>query len=424
MLLLLIFYKSFKKSTMENHFYKKSIIAFIIILLFSAWAFCQGSWSSRAPFGGTPRWGSVSFTIGTKAYIGLGNDGTNKTDFWEYDQATNQWSPIAPFPGAGRYQAVAFAIGNKGYVGTGAAGLSFPYTPHYSDFWEYDPAVNQWSQKAAFPGTARFAAVGFSIGNKGYIGTGFDAFTYFLKDFWEYDQATNQWTQRTSFTGTGRMEAAGFSIGNKGYIGTGGNYMAGTLLFKDFWEFDPAGNQWSQKATFTGTGRSMAVGFAASGNGYIGLGGDFNSVAYGDFWEYNQGSNQWLPITTFAGTSRWLSTGFAIGNEGYVSTGGNFAPTYKDLWEFTPAPTGIQKINDDIAVSISPNPAADHLMIRFPEVTSGVITLMDLTGNEISTSAVDNRQEIIIPVSGLSKGVYLVRVLNHGSEVIQKVLVM
>ena len=42
----------------------------------------------------------------------------------------------------------------------------------YKDFWEYDPAANTWTQKADFGGTARYGAVGFSIGSKGYIGTG------------------------------------------------------------------------------------------------------------------------------------------------------------------------------------------------------------------------------------------------------------
>ena len=41
------------------------------------------------------------------------------------------------------------------------------------DFWEYDPAANTWTQKADFGGTARDGAVGFSIGSKGYIGTGY-----------------------------------------------------------------------------------------------------------------------------------------------------------------------------------------------------------------------------------------------------------
>ena len=64
-------------------------------------------------------------------------------------------------------------------------------------------------------------AVGFSIGSKGYIGTGLLIVTFHFKDFWEYDPATNTWTQKADFGGTARTNAVGFSIGSKGYIGTG-----------------------------------------------------------------------------------------------------------------------------------------------------------------------------------------------------------
>ena len=88
-----------------------------------------------------------------------------------------------------------------------------------------------WTQKADFGGTARSGAVGFSIGSKGYIGTGGIG----VKDFWEYDSAINIWTQKADFGGTARSGAVGFSIGSKGYIGTG------STAAKDFWEYDPAG---------------------------------------------------------------------------------------------------------------------------------------------------------------------------------------
>jgi hypothetical protein len=46
------------------------------------------------------------------------------------------------------------------------------------DFWEYDPATNTWKKKMDLGnGTSdnyRYGAVGFSIGTKGYIGTGFN----------------------------------------------------------------------------------------------------------------------------------------------------------------------------------------------------------------------------------------------------------
>ena len=87
-----------------------------------------------------------------------------------------------------------------------------------------------WTQKANFGGTARRAAVGFSIGTKGYIGTGSTS-TGYKNDFWEYNPSSNAWTQKANFGGTTRYAAVGFSIGAKGYIGTGGT----TTYKNDFW---------------------------------------------------------------------------------------------------------------------------------------------------------------------------------------------
>src|ERR1043165_6916777 len=78
-----------------------------------------------------------------------------------------------------------------------------------------------WIQKTSFAGAARQTSVGFSIGSKGYIGSGFDANQSGYNDFYEYDPLTNSWTQKANIGTIGRAEAVGFSIGNKGYIGTG-----------------------------------------------------------------------------------------------------------------------------------------------------------------------------------------------------------
>jgi len=79
--------------------------------------------------------------------------------------------------------------------------------------------TDEWTRKADFGGTARDSAVGFSIGTKGYIGTGYGG--GYTKDFYEYDPSTNNWTRKADFGGTARYFAVGFSIGTKGYIGTG-----------------------------------------------------------------------------------------------------------------------------------------------------------------------------------------------------------
>src|SRR5689334_11761766 len=106
--------------------------------------------------------------------------------------AQNTWTKKADFGGSARIVAVSFSVGNKGYIGTGS--LSTNSGPFVNDFWEYDANTNAWAQKADFGGSTRNNAVGFNIGNKGYIGTGWNAGTGQNNDFWEYDPGTNTWT--------------------------------------------------------------------------------------------------------------------------------------------------------------------------------------------------------------------------------------
>ena len=199
--------------------YITTILAMLYTFLCAPMLFAAADvWTQKADVGGTVRMWAVGFSIGTKGYIGTGADGSFRKDFWEYNPASNTWTQKADFGGAARSGAVGFSIGNKGYIGTGWDNSLF-----YKDFWEYDPAANTWAQKADFGGGTRNEAVGFSIGSKGYIGTGYDHSTAFkdYRDFWEYDPAANTWTQRADFGGTTRNFAVGFSIGSKGYIGTG-----------------------------------------------------------------------------------------------------------------------------------------------------------------------------------------------------------
>jgi N-acetylneuraminic acid mutarotase len=119
----------------------------------------------------------------------------------------------------------------------------------------------------------------FSIGSKGYIGTGTDANNYGLKDFWEYDSTTNIWTQKADFEGGPRFNAVGFSSGSKGYIVIGG---WDTTRLKDVWEYDPATNIWSQKADFPGGERMYGVGFSIGSKGYIGLGNNGRGAPWED----------------------------------------------------------------------------------------------------------------------------------------------
>lgn len=134
-------------------------------------------------------------------------------DFYSFDTGINSWTAVAPFGSIVRQGAVGFSIGSKGYMGTGHS------NGYLKDFWQCDTALDAWTQKADFGGTGRAWSVGFSINGKGYIGTGEDASTR-RNDFWEYDPSLNTWTQKASVVSNGRQNAVGFSIAGKGYTGT------------------------------------------------------------------------------------------------------------------------------------------------------------------------------------------------------------
>src|SRR4030066_2403834 len=130
----------------------KKIYFLTTFIFISVFSIAQGSWTQKTSFGGAARgYLPAGFSIGTKAYVGIGyNSSTYYNDFWEWDQTTNTWMQKANFIGSARIAVVSFAINGKGYVGTG----QFVST-NYNTFYEYDPVTNIWTAKASFPGTVR-----------------------------------------------------------------------------------------------------------------------------------------------------------------------------------------------------------------------------------------------------------------------------
>ena len=240
------------------------------------------------------------------------------------DSQANFWNQKASLPYSPAYGGVGFSIGNKGYIATGYVGGSYS-----QELWEWDPTINVWTQKANLPALGRARAYGFSIGLKGYLGGG-NNWSVTQNDFWEWDQLTNTWTQKTSVSAIPIHSAVCFSIGNLGYIGTGNPNFG-----NDFWEYNPILNTWSQKANFSGATRWEATGFSIGSKGYIGSGS--NGGQSKDFWEWDQSNNSWTQIPDLPGPGRSGAVGFSIGSKGYVGMGHGdiFSPGHlNDLWEY------------------------------------------------------------------------------------------
>jgi N-acetylneuraminic acid mutarotase len=296
-----------------------------------------GNWIELSDFEGVPRSDAVSFTIGNKAYIGTGYDGSDRlNDFWEYDPSINQWTRKSDFPGVPRNGAVGFGSNTRGYIGTGFDGVN-----KLKDFWEYDPSTDTWTQIPDFGGTARYGAAAFAIDNKGYVGTGYDGNS--LKDIWEYDPLTSQWIQKLSLGGGKRRDALAFVIEGKGYICTG---IDNGAYEDELWEYDAASNTWNKKRSivnktdddydddYTSIVGINKVAFSINGKGYVATGGQ--GSAGSDVWEYNPISDLWQQKTSLEASGRMEALGFSIGDLGYVVTGRNGSYYFDDIWGFQP----------------------------------------------------------------------------------------
>lgn len=252
------------------------------------------------------------------------------------------WVEMSSFNGTSRSGSVSFTIGDKGYV---VGGLDDD--DYLNETWEYDVTGNFWVEKnlienvdkemvPQFPGVERSLAVGFTINGKGYYGTGFDG-TNRLKDFYEYDPATDAWTQIADFPGTARYNAVGFSVGNYGYVGTG--YDGSEQ--KDFYRYNPSTDSWEEYNGFSGEKRQQAYTFKIDDVVYLG-GGIRNGAYEEDFYSFDGTSFTQLEdlddddddsddfeILVANGSA------FSINGKGYLATGLSGAVT-TNAWEYDP----------------------------------------------------------------------------------------
>jgi N-acetylneuraminic acid mutarotase len=310
-----------------------------------------GNWTQREDFGGTGRSEAAAFVVGTSAYVTTGLDFsgiTNKPyaqdtlgyyyDLWQYtpDASTDYTKPgnwngsggvqtqLDSFPGPARSGAVAFTIGDTGYVGTGYNSSN----QYLSDFYAYVPSTNTWVQEASFIGSPRADAVGFALGGKGYITTGFNG-TY-NSDCYQYDPATGQWKKVQAFPGTKCSEAVAFvSHDTTAYICTGSN-NGNTSTCNQLWAMEvspssPNGITWTEKRHISNFDtqsfddlyamiRQNAVAFVMGDFAYLTTGN--NGAERVDTWEYDIKNDLWYQETSFEGPAREGAVAFSINMNG------------------------------------------------------------------------------------------------------------
>ena len=300
----------------------------------------ENAWTQIGNFEGPVRYGALAFSLENIGYIAGGHDAGPINDFYQFSPDPENWILLSS--GSSPVNGTAFTLGNKAYV------------IDWTNFYEFDPDKGMWVSKTPFPGPGRIEMFAFSIGNKGYVGSGayWDGEkNVYLKDFWEFnpqDDITGtdingnpmgSWTQKVDFQGTGRLSGEGFSITNFGYVCSGYN----DIDLNDFWQYDPYstdngtdvnGNPmgaWSQKTDYPGPPGTEMVSFVINIKAYL-----FKD----ELWQYNPVTENWKQMADFPGQARYAPVGFAINNKGYVGTGtyneGGDDIYMDDFWEYLP----------------------------------------------------------------------------------------
>ncbi|MFD0794189.1 Kelch repeat-containing protein [Mucilaginibacter litoreus] len=300
-----------------------------------------GLWKQLADFPGLGRVRSFGFSIAGKGYILGGNaqSGFNShllNDLWEYDPVADHWTQKADYPGQAGEYIRGFVINGKAYVGTGfGQRLIIPGDdkPQNIDFWEYDPANNEWTRKANFAGEERESVISFAVNNVGYMGLGTnDDYSKNYKDFWKYDVAADKWTRVADYPGQGSFGMIGFALNGMGYAGLGGAWP--DVAANDFWKYDATADKWSQMADFSGDARAFSGYFVAGAEVFAGMGSTLAGTV-DDWYRYNPETNKWLKSTYLPGPARYDMINFTINGIGYIGTGN--PGLLKDFWKFTPA---------------------------------------------------------------------------------------
>ncbi|HVW15341.1 MAG TPA: IPT/TIG domain-containing protein [Mucilaginibacter sp.] len=232
---------------------------------------------------------------------------------WSQDiQLKDRWIWVNTTPFAAESALGSFTINNTSYV---VAPAVIGLAPQVFYLWKFNPTDLSW-QQINIP-------VNFSKGimtctaTKAYLYT-----TDITNNFWEYDPASNIWSQKATYPAGTRYSGTMFTIGTKIYLGLGQSselYGGNNPPDNTLYQYDISADSWTQKASYPADAYTEVLNAASMvfGNKAI-VFGDANVQDYNKVFSYDPSSDTWTAKADFNSNTNGKNA-FVYNNYGFVA---------------------------------------------------------------------------------------------------------
>ncbi len=229
-------------------------------------------------------------------------------------QVLNKWIMVSDqVPFSGYTNSGAFTINGISYVIASSKDV-FDAKKYV---WKFNPEDFSW-EKSEIPFAFNSAQVTVA-GNKAYLYCQAD-----LNNFWEYDPASNHWTKKATYMAGMRQSGVIVSVGQYIYFGMGrapqpfGNFLPNS----NFYRYSIATDSWEKETDYPtefGNGeRVFPCAFAVDEKFYFGCGA--TNTGMFQFHSYNPATKTWAKLADFP-DARLYATSFVYQNQGYIAKG-------------------------------------------------------------------------------------------------------
>ncbi len=280
------------------------------------------------------RTAATAFVVDGKAYIVGGrtlssnecktNANGYPKNLWQYDATTDTWTDLGEVPFGSRVHATAQVVGSDVYVGLGFSGGIYNENNYHRDWWRYTPATHSWTQLDSFPNDHTNDCAVYHLDGKIFACYGFGTYGY-SRQIAQYDIASDKWTLYTDNhkRAPSVISAVGAQVGDRCFLGSGWN--ADKLNVRQWYEFDPASDSWHERKKLP-AGRVLSA-VTTSQQGIFVMGGRHfggsltTGKVYDEVLEYNIDNDEWLLRGHLPSGARENAVAFSIGNRHFVGLG-------------------------------------------------------------------------------------------------------